>query len=246
MQSDKKQLEILLLDYFRSCYSDFPKGRVLPVESPDFLVKLKNKNSLGIELTRLNPVNAILPNQETKLKNEFREEWIELTKEIVERNSEITLFVKFLFSETEEITKERAISVAVRVAGLIKTLTGKYKKESFYNEYLPEKILPSGLEAVLIVHHPKLKTSVWERSNNLGISNNVVDDIHKAIHKKDEKLRLYHKNHLNLYWLLIFTDRLRGTKNFNVSNKILNQKFESRFQSVFLFDLVKSKVFKLV
>jgi len=91
-----------------------------------------------------------------------------------------------------------------------------------------------------------LEMAVWERSNNLGVSNNVVDDIRNAIHKKDEKLRLYQKQKLNYYWLLITTDRLRGVKNFNLVNKIMNQKFESRFQHVFLFDLIKSKVFELV
>ena len=41
MQADKKQIEILLIDYFREYYEEFPKGKVVPSESPDFIVKMK-------------------------------------------------------------------------------------------------------------------------------------------------------------------------------------------------------------
>ena len=61
MQPEKKQLEILLMQYFRECFPVFPKGKVVPSESPDFIVVLKSRNNLGIELTRLNPVNAKNP-----------------------------------------------------------------------------------------------------------------------------------------------------------------------------------------
>ena len=106
--------------------------------------------------------------------------------------------------------------------------------------------MPEGLEALLVVHHPGLQVSVWERSNNLGISEDVVADIREAIHKKDEKLIHYQKQRLNYYWLLITTDRLRGVRNYNLPNKIMNHTFHSRFQHVFLFDLIKSDVFRLV
>jgi hypothetical protein len=91
-----------------------------------------------------------------------------------------------------------------------------------------------------------MQNSVWERANNLGVSNDVVFDIRYAIHKKDEKLRLYQKQRLNYYWLLITTDRLRAVKNFNLSDKILNHTFKSNFQKVFLFDLIKSEIYQLI
>lgn len=59
MQPDKKQLEILLVNYFRVCYDEFPKGLLSPSESPDFIVKMRTRRELGIELTRLNPATEI-------------------------------------------------------------------------------------------------------------------------------------------------------------------------------------------
>ena len=246
MQEEKKQLEVLLIDYFRDCYPDFPNGRVVASESPDFVVNMKNRHLLGIELTRLNPANASLPDSFQKEEIAFREEFIAFCMELYERQLQIPLFVKFLFSENEKLTPESQLVAAVRVSKLICKAVENRNVGGTYRVTIPGTELPKGIDQIFLGHHPKLEAPIWERSNNLGVSNNVVDDIHKAIQKKDEKLRLYKKQRLNYYWLLITTDRLRVVKSFNLVNKIMNQQFDSQFQKVFLFDLLKSKVFELI
>lgn len=246
MQAEKKQVEVLLIEYFRKCYPDFPKGKIVPSESPDFIAKIKNAHLLGIELTRLNPANAVPLSAEALAQIAFREQLILKIKEHFERTCSLNLFVKFLFSEKHVIAPEREFALAVQMAVLIKEQVKQIDGKSFFKTSIQKSQLPKGIKAVTIIFHPGLETSVWERSNNLGVSSDVVDDIRKAIHKKDEKLRLYQKQRLNYYWLLITTDRLRGMKSYNLSNKINNSKFESRFQHVFLLDLVKAKVYELV
>ncbi|RIH65614.1 hypothetical protein D1164_08075 [Mariniphaga sediminis] len=246
MQPEKKQLEVLLMHYFRECYPDFPKGKVVTSESPDFIVQLKSRNNLGIELTRLNPLNAHFPDKDELTENRFREHIIETSRALFEQSSDFRLFVKFLFSENFSIAEERALSVAAQMAGIIRRAVAGKSPGSFFRESVGKEALPEGLESLLIVYHPELQHSVWERSNNLGVSKNVVADIREAIHKKDEKLRIYQKQRLNYYWLLITTDRLRGVKSYNLPDKIMNHTFQSRFQHVFLFDLIKSDVFQLV
>lgn len=246
MQELKKQLEILIVKYFKESYSDFPAGKVCPSESPDFIIGLKNKYSLGIELTRLNPANALPLTDEDKAEIEFRNTMIEEMQALFEASSDIKLFVKFLFAEKEKITTEREMAVKAMTVAKIKEVVEHNNKNRFFRHTLKKTDLPAGIKQVLIVNHPELSASIWERSNNLGISNNVIDDIRKAIHKKDEKLRIYQKQHLNLYWLLITTDCLRGVKNFNLANKILHEDFHSRFQHVFLFDMMKSRIYCLV
>lgn len=246
MQAEKKQLEILIMRYFRESYFDFPRGLVVPSESPDFLLTLKSKNLLGIELTRLNPGNAIEPSVADLQEINLQEDLIQNMLDMFQASSERKLFVKFLFSNKKKITPEKKLMVAVHTVNAIRKSIQHKKGDSFYKVSILASQLSEGIKEILIVHHPKLEISIWERSNNLGVSNDVVDDIVYSIHKKDEKLRFYQKQHLNFYWLLITTDRLRGVRNFNLPNKIMNHKFESRFQHVFLFDLIKSKVFQLV
>ena len=246
MQPDKKQLEILLIQYFREIYDDFPKGQVNPSESPDFIVKMKNQHELGIELTRLNPVNKNDPDEIQLEQIQIREKIIEVSRNLFEQSSDFKLFVKFLFTENKVIPMEKQILTSVQTVDLIRKKVKNKNKKSFFRESVSGEILPGGLEEILIVNHPVMQISAWEQANNLGISNDVVSDIRYAIHKKDEKLRLYQKQRLNYYWLLITTDRLRGVKSFNLPDKIMNHEFKSDFQQVFLFDLIKSEIYRLI
>lgn len=50
---DKKIYEIQILRLFKNLFNDFPKGRVVETESPDFLIRLNKKKVIGIELTEL-------------------------------------------------------------------------------------------------------------------------------------------------------------------------------------------------
>lgn len=50
---NQKEEEKLIIQYFRKNFPDFPKGRLIPSESPDFVLKLSPKKSIGIELTQL-------------------------------------------------------------------------------------------------------------------------------------------------------------------------------------------------
>ncbi|HKJ78910.1 MAG TPA: hypothetical protein VKA10_05220 [Prolixibacteraceae bacterium] len=246
MNRDKKELEILLINYFRESFTDFPKGKIVPSESPDFLITFKNRHQLGIELTRLNPGNATLPDEQLLQKHKWREDFIERIRGLVEKDIPHRLFVKFLFSEVNPFPPENELVAAAKIAQSIRRCVSPKNPHNFFTLHLSKSELLSGLDEILIVNHPKMQSSIWERSNNLGVSGNVIEDIRVSILKKDEKLRLYQKQRLNYYWLLIVTDRLRGEKSFNLQNQVQNHTFQSRFQHVYLFDLIKSNIFELV
>jgi hypothetical protein len=45
--------EIMILELFRKSYAEFPKGKLVKSESPDFILKINPRKSIGIEITRL-------------------------------------------------------------------------------------------------------------------------------------------------------------------------------------------------
>lgn len=45
--------EEYIIDLFRIEYPDFPKGKLMKTESPDFILKENPKTTIGIELTKL-------------------------------------------------------------------------------------------------------------------------------------------------------------------------------------------------
>lgn len=246
MHYDKKQLEILIMEYFRQTSTGFPKAKVTPDESPDFIIHLNNRNKIGIELTRLHPTGNTSSNGINDIQTVINEDIVAMACDLFSRNSPLKLFVKVLFSAKTPIIEERKIAVAVLCSILIGKAVQNKNSLSFFNSVIAGDELPAGIEKILVINHPVLQTHVWERANNLGVSTNVVDDISQAIRKKDEKLRIYHKKQLNLYWLLITTDRLRGVKEYNLPQQIDRHEFRSLFQHVFLFDLMKQKIYQIV
>ena len=51
--TEQKEQEYQIFNLFRRLHDDFPRGQVVPNESPDFLVRLNRRSAIGIELTEL-------------------------------------------------------------------------------------------------------------------------------------------------------------------------------------------------
>lgn len=216
MSPVKKQMEILLMHYFKSCHSAFPKGKLVPAESPDFILKLKSKNQIGIELTRLYPESAGVLSELQLEQHEIQDKMIDSSRLLFENTSPLKLFVKFLFAQNSALNHMNSMVSIVQIVNVMRKSLQGIKAGGNFSVLIEGNMLPDGLECILILGHPVLEVSVWERSNNLGLSDDVLTDVNTAILKKDEKLRLYHKRNLNLYWLIITTDRLRGIKSYNL------------------------------
>ena len=120
MLPDKKQVEILLMHYFRKCYMAFPKGKLVPSESPDFILKVNTKKGIGIELTRLNPLHTYMPDKIQTDRHYMRERIINSVKSLFAQTSTLKLFVKFQFSYNIPIEEERELSVVARVVNKIR------------------------------------------------------------------------------------------------------------------------------
>ncbi len=62
-----KQNERRLVEQFMQLYEDFPKGKLVVGESPDFLVRMNRKKAIGIEVTELKGQGFV--QQSGRLKN---------------------------------------------------------------------------------------------------------------------------------------------------------------------------------
>ena len=73
----KKQQEIRIIQSFIQQFKEFPKGKLVKSESPDFILKINPKIAIGIELTRLRPPD--------NLKKSYELHDLEFNKEILEQ-----------------------------------------------------------------------------------------------------------------------------------------------------------------
>lgn len=53
MKRDKKLDELLIMRHFIEKYPDFPKGKLVQHESPDFIYKVNRRKNINIELTEI-------------------------------------------------------------------------------------------------------------------------------------------------------------------------------------------------
>ena len=114
-----------ILEKFRRSFADFPRGRVIKSESPDFIVNTSRKKSIGIEITWLpGPLNGVsieeaIARKEGKLKLYYKQRldhyWLILltgpenglnsqqTINMLERNHIPSIFHRvFLFNPHDE------------------------------------------------------------------------------------------------------------------------------------------------
>jgi hypothetical protein len=91
----KKTEELIIMEFFRDQYGDFPAGILNQAESPDFILGMGPKKKIGIELTRLSQqapgtdpfsyenITACLSLKELKLpiyrKRRLNEYWLVIT-----------------------------------------------------------------------------------------------------------------------------------------------------------------------
>lgn len=95
---DKFEEEKLIMHYFRDFYTNFPKGKLVKSESPDFILKISTKKSIGIELTRLDEesitlfkkIEATLKNKSGKFKlyqrKRFNSIWLIIHADSLDRS----------------------------------------------------------------------------------------------------------------------------------------------------------------
>jgi hypothetical protein len=77
--------ELLIIEQFRNEFKEFPKGKLQKSESPDFILRVSPKNTIGIELTKLHgpTVNKFKTHYPSKINGytapEFNRENLEFT-----------------------------------------------------------------------------------------------------------------------------------------------------------------------
>lgn len=242
MQIDaKKQIEIVLMDYFRQSFSEFPAGRIVAAESPDFILRHSVRRATGIELTRLHSSNIFkspfaVPEESPEMR------FIRNVENLVQGKEPRPLFAKFYFDAP--VDERRIPAQAAKTAVIIRREI-ENRNESAFSKLIEADELPPMLNSIRIMYNRALTFPVWEKAIRRE-NGSIIADIEESLKKKDEKLRIYLRKNLNQYWLLITADQLRETQNFNIRNLLENHRFSSGFNKVFLFELWSAQIFRIV
>jgi hypothetical protein len=242
--TEKKQIELLLLEYFRQLCPVFPQGKIIVAESPDFIVDHSPKKKTGIELVRLHP--AYMKSSPDFVPLNIMDEGIAAL--VVKKLAEMLprkLFIKMFFKEIPELDQQSLGGVSQKIAGMIAGGIPLKSHSFFYRRFSGRDFLP-GLDSILVIYHPALSLPVCESALLKPFSFSILEDISWSVGKKEEKMPLYFHQGLHQYWLLITTDSLGTGKRGSLSERIRNLSIHSEFHRIFLLETLHARVTDLL
>jgi hypothetical protein len=242
---DKTYDEIISAELFRFLLKeDFPQGKLKKSESPDFILSLSPRESIGIEVIRLMD-NARSSDQYFPAR--FEETKLNLLNTVKSKVAKITalkFYASFHFHHllNDHLNiEEESEKIASTV---LKSMEGHNLKHSFHY-FSRFQITDLLLSSLSVFYHPEINFSQWELSDAYLLTDLNPDIIESAIRYKEEKLPLYMRNRLNEYWLLIVMELNYDQISWNLQNQIDNWNFRTRFNKVFLLARISGKVFEL-
>jgi len=236
--------ERIIIHYFIEKYKEFPKGKLSKTESPDFILNISPRKSIGIELTHLRQ-----PRDENGISkvqiNSLEREIVRKSQNLFEANNNLKLYITFSFNEDKTITKKIVSVISSEVS---RKINHHIKHEDFRSPFyikIQEHETPECIDSINILYHPNVNHSFWDIRKSFLMPKVSREIITSIIEEKNDKLPLYSKKKINVFWLVISTDRLNGSS-YNIGNQIEKWNFSSGFQRVFLFELFTGKIFNLI
>lgn len=237
--------EQAIIGFFREAYEDFPRGKLVKSESPDFELKINRKRSIGIELTRLfkngnDPEHLPVKNPRALYKRIVRE-----SRQFFEMRSELKLSVHLSFPAEIQLPRARIGDTAARVANTIRlNLSGSDLTQVIQLRIEPPEA-PYPVSEINVLHHPGQSAPVWNYAEVFTPRELTEENVLKLINHKEEKLQIYQKKRFDKYWLIVVVDALSNGSSFNIHNKIEQWNIETHFNKVFLFEQFNRKIFEL-
>jgi len=234
----KSQEEWLVMRSFRESYSDFPKGKLLKSESPDFVLKINTDRSIGIEISRVYK-NHILAANESEMKSV-----IQRAQELYFEHFKFPIFAWVYFNEqfNKPINQEL---YATKVAIAVIDAVSEHKNKGSLKIHIDAGLLPNGINRITINTHPSITESFWDCRTELTVGDLFEPTITKLVKQKDEKLSIYRKQIHDYYWLILYTDYIWKPVSYNFEKIIERIKLKTEFHKVFLYNLFEEKYFLL-
>ena len=237
--------ELNNIELFRYLYNDFPPGKLIRAESPDFIVKDGPGNTLGIEITHvMDRLRAEQVSSDTA-ENRAKKRILLHAREIFEYYSDMKLNVALYFNQDCRPKTGRIIpSAGIIARSVLKRSEGKRPDESFHLHFRISE-LEDLLESVTIFRFPSISESGWIDAGAYTLPEIESGMIEKTIIHKEEKLKLYHKKRLRYYWLLLIVDTAQYAGTFIRNTVNIPKVQDSGFNKVFLIERREGKLFEL-
>lgn len=244
--TEKKSEERSILEYFSRVYDDFPGGKIMESESPDFIVSPGPKQRIGIEITRL--AQAKVQNEKyfpARINNHENDILHEARKIYYAKENSIPLFLSVAFRNELLADDDNIRKIALDLVEDVHEYTKNLDPGSLFSFIVNDPLASDYIDFIEGAHFPGVDLSTWINAGGYRIPAFNREYLVRKIHSKEKKLPLYRKSNLNFIWLILVTDSLHRVASFNIHNQLEAWHVNSEFDRVFLFPVIESKVYEI-
>jgi len=230
MRVDKKQEELGYLKSLRHFCDDFPLGKVIAGERPDFLIK-DATTCVGIEITKIF-INRGEDAQSPQSIEAARDRITNLAKRFAQEMGMPPVTVTLFFNYTCPLYREQEASIAKAVTQAVNDelppLGEQAQLDCGYGS-----VQPTEVDEILVYreggdHH-------WKWTEYSRIERNASSYIEAAIRDKAKHIKIY-RQECQTCWLLIVAESFRGSGNFKPDESSLSHVYKSPFDRTYFFD----------
>ena len=241
----KKQTETDHVMRFRENFAGFPEGEVTPSESPDFTVDVTGAR-IGIEIVGLFRNELDREGLPRRAREHLQDKTLWEAMRLYEAKETLhSVQVSVMWSFHEPITKARLGTVASSLAELVATnLPGPDGLVRLGYPHRVWKSLPKEVDHIFVSQPANLPENAWGSSRGDAVPTLTSDDLQQAMNSKEGKLALYRRNCSEI-WLLIVSEGLAPSNNFELSTEVETARFNTGFDRVFYLHYSKGSVEEL-
>jgi hypothetical protein len=243
MTENKKIRERRFLDEFSNNYPEFPEGEIVDSESPDFLIKQKER-IVGVEIVDF--IRGQDKGESADRRNEVL--WQKIADEARKRfeaKSDIPLMVHFFWNNRYTLRQSEISQLADNAVSLIEKSVPEKLFESIRigNDELDETLLEKVCHFITVCRVRNEKQSLWSFISS-GWTEVQTNEIQHLLDSKNEKVADYLRN-CNTVWLIIVADGRYISSNIDITSVAISHTYKTSFEKVFVYDRISKGVFPL-
>jgi hypothetical protein len=239
----KKEREKYYLEKVISLYSEFPSGVLETSEEPDFLLTTSD-GVIGIELVGYIRGQSS-DGSELRRYESVHDSVVRMAKEEFERKHQIPLWVSFIWSRHQHLSKPAARILAMDIATLIEQNTPQqvYGGARIEPDWLEESSVGDFIAHISIRRLKPTNKSLWANTE-AGFIGIEPEDLENLISLKEGKIGSYLQN-CDSAWLVIVADGRHISSNVELHKTIHQHTFKCSFARVLFYDSVSQSIASL-
>ena len=238
MPDIKKEKEKYYLEKMLCNLGNHSLYEIIYSEKPDFLLRKGNENYIGIELTGLFQ-------EPKKLQVEEQSKILDLARhEAIERKIS-PLIVDVYFRDDGDLRKNKRREIAERLTEIIESNVPEIDSSVHVEcDYSTGERWPTQLLAISVYRPKVLKSHLWQSSLGGIVNENFVERLQDSLDLKDIALKKYSEK-CQEFWLLVYAEGRDGSSSYEMSKRMAEHKYKSKFDQVYFLSNYPETVTKL-